>query len=549
MRNLATLSRPLGIWMLVLISGVTGAQTTNPSPLPITEMPANWQQLSLPDLTAAVQTFTLATKDFSDANTTEVRTQIALNVWNQYLGNNQQFQGLSASDQDDVFQLIGFVGSSLTPAIMPLANQTLVAIANNSASLAAMNFTLLRHLSIAIQYTGGVSKATWQSVAVNWVNASNQWQSLNAEELPLLGTWLNNGTSAAASNVQQEILSYAWANFLSQSAFYTGTKFTRLNNFIRMFGSQYDASNQAIVLTDLLQRYQNSSGDLSAVSIQSIHKEVSALAAVGATDQQKAQIVVQWALARDQRAIYTVDDGGPSRQYLSLEELARGTSNPQAFAGAIESAIQSNGLAGPTSIKLLAAMKLSIGDLPAWSTQLDGLISSPSVAGDALANLLIAKGTAVEMLDPKHRKLRALTWGQQALAAAQSDNMRLSCTEWIVRRVATKRDYATVNTYIQNLLGQAQNPQVIQQLNVLAEMMNTKETIEGNLTTLAAAKATTQAQLLQGQLTYLQAQLAQAIASDRPDGDIQALQTLVGNVQQQLSQTTATTVPSPVTAQ
>jgi hypothetical protein len=102
--------------------------------------------------------------------------------------------------------------------------------------------------------------------------------------------------------------------------------------------------------------------------------------------------------------------------------------------------------------------------------------------------------------------------------------MKLTCTEWIVRRLAVKKSYDQVNANMQTLSAQITDPVGTQQVALLNQLLAVKQAVNGTITTVANAQAATALQRLQNRLVFLQATLAQAQASGRSDSELATLQ-------------------------
>jgi hypothetical protein len=505
-------------------------------------LPANWQQLSLSNLALTVQSFAVITKNFADPTVNSLRAQVASYVWNQYFANPQTLQTLQPADIDAVVQLLGVVGPYLSPDQLNAASAAVLSVDNNPTALATLTIDELRHLVSTLK-TLKVSGAAAESVVTGWMNASNTWTNLDAVGMAHFALLLPSDDASTGMALKSTVAATAWTNFLSQPSFYSSLTLNQLLDVVWAFGPELTDANRASTAANLMQRFSGASSGLGDISIQRVMRITNALNSAGFTDIQKAQVFALWAIARDQRQIYTADDGGPPKQKRALAQLATSAKSATAFAGAVETQLQANGdPAGPTSAKLLVAMHSVTGDLPAYVSQLNTRLADPTLVGDARSTILLAVGLAQEILNPKGLTLSQITWGQQASAAAQSPRMQLECCQWLVRRYAIKKDYIHVNSYLQSLQSNVSDPPTLQQLNVLVSLLQTKRAMVGDATTAANTNAANTTTVLQSELSFLQSELALAQAQGRSDTDIEAMENLIAVTQQQLA--TTTTQPS-----
>ena len=123
---------------LACCSSAIADATTQPN------LPANWQQLSLPDLVGVVDAFCHA--EHRSADNKALRGEIAAHVWKEYLSDDRQFQALGAADRDRVIFLVSLVGQDLPASAVASTTQRLTAIAGDSKGVAAAEFSVTRHL-------------------------------------------------------------------------------------------------------------------------------------------------------------------------------------------------------------------------------------------------------------------------------------------------------------------------------------------------------------------------------------------------------------------
>jgi hypothetical protein len=528
---------------VTLPGGSANGQTTAPSGPPIAQMPDNWQQLSLTNLSPVIQAYYKANGHLLIAQTQ--RAQVAQYVWNQYLIDDQHFQQAWATDQDSLTWIVSYVARDLPSASDSALATRFTAIANNSAAIAPLRYRYVKHLCLALTSLN-VAPSVGQQMVTAWIASWTQQQSVAASNIGNMGQAILNDTANGSSAARQAITAMAWNNYLSSASYVSTGKFTDLVRLLDIFGSQLSDAQRQQLLPEVLQRFQADTADLSAVSFPHLAPTiVLALRHVGASDPQIAGVIAAWAQLRDQRATYTDDDGGPDRQIMCFYALAAGGATSQSFYQAIATALQNNGAPiGPTTVTLTGYSNMILGNLATWGAQLDTQLSSSSLSGDADAIVLLAKSDAVELSNGCPGNLAGQQWAEQAMATAQTPNLRVACARWLMSRMLMARNFTQASSYVTALSSQLTDASSTQQLNQLALHIAESTAREQQETTVMANVVAAQqpSARLAGQLALLQTQLAKAQATSRPSSEIQNLQSLIANVQAQISQ--ATTAPS-----
>ncbi len=376
-----------------------------------------------------------------------------------------------------------------------------------------------------------------------WIGAWSQQQSLSANNIGHMGQAILSDTAPETAAARSAIVTLAWSNFLSNTTFVLTAKFSDVMRLVAVFGSQLSATQQQQLIAPILQRCSSSTPDLALVSIQHMNATVVApLRSIGATDVQLASLIAAWAVARDQRTAYTVDDGGPVRQTVSFNSFGKGSTAQAAFFAAIAAQVQADGgMIGPNTAYLLSFCATASNQLPAWMSQLNSQLQATNVAGDSEALLLLSQADAI---DPVGNSLAVNAAAQQALqqalASAQSPKVQVACCEGLVHRLVMAKNYTQAQSYLTSLQAQLTDPSALANVNTLTAFVAESAARDANqaaqqaqLAALGAAHGPTLR--LQGRLAYLQSKLAAAQAQQAPSAEIQALSASIANIQEQLA--------------
>lgn len=529
--------------------GLAKAQATSTVSAPSTQssdpkqLPTNWQQLSLNDLPLVIQKFDQDNRNSTDPAIRSQWQQLAAFLWSTFLAQDSQLPAMSEADRNNVIYLVSYCTLSFSQDQQATLIQRFTAMANDQNWLSSTSFATMYHLCSALKEFKQPPNQ-FPLIAARWFNASNQWNSLDQNSLERIEALFKGDQTPQNASVRSQIVEKSWSVFLNTDAYYTSTSLGHLRDDITLFGWQLDPTRQATIAAKLVQRFTTASADLSTIQIQQLPSYVAAVRLAQGTDAQAANVIAAWALARDQRSTYTIDDGGAYKEGLSFDAIIKGATDTAAMAASIKSQVYTSGVpAGPTSAKLLAYMAGASGQIGPWNTELDTQLARTGLSGDVRSLLSLAKASALEVQHSDPGPLDGVTLAQQALALAQSPKLQVVAAEWIARRQAIAGDYSGAQTTIQNATNQTSDATANQLLSLLSQQVTGKQTKETAAATRAAIAAQSGALRLQGQLSFLQSQLARAQAENQPSQQIQALQNLVNSMDAQIS--SATTAPSP----
>ncbi len=491
-------------------------------------LPDNWQQLSLADLSSAAQAF------YNTSPSASARAPVAAAIWNQDFVDNTHFETAFEADYNSTYDLLVLIEPDVSSDVISAMVQTLTATATNSQSLAALDFQHMHHINVVLKALSA-PQSTTQQMALNWMNASNNWTTLPDNWLTNMVEMLSDDKADNTSAAQTSVAAQMWTNFLSNPSQVANTNFRTIHWELRVMAPLLSADQRATLASELAQRYANSPADLAALPMKDLAwSYLETTKALGCTDQQMLTILKSWAQARDARSMYSVNDGEAEPQYSMFERFFTWPANPSTFGASFMQ--QLNGaVSGPTTAKFLVYAADAQGNLASLMTSLAAQSSGGGLSGDAQALVLLEQAIGTEVQSGWVGRSDPLPLAQQALAAAQSTKLKLACAQWIVDRMVVAGDY----TDAQALVTQTTNG--MQDSAALAQFANlsTQITNDASANQAAAQVATLKkVQQLQGQLASLQSQLQQAQSAGKSDQDLQAIQTLIANTQQAIQSAT-----------
>jgi len=204
--------RALGLTLSLFccLGGLACCSSAIADATPPANLPANWQQLSLPDLVSVVDAFCHA--EHRSADNKALRGEIAAHVWKEYLAEEGKFQRLGAEDRDRVIFLVSLVGQDLPASAVASTAQRLRGLAGDSKGVATLEFPAMWHLVVALNVLN-VPGAVPVNVVRDWLGTTERWRKLSLEEMRMFMGWCYRNDQIFSKMMREQVAADVWKQF------------------------------------------------------------------------------------------------------------------------------------------------------------------------------------------------------------------------------------------------------------------------------------------------------------------------------------------------
>jgi hypothetical protein len=499
-------------------------------------LPADWTSMTLTELDGFVREINIRVPKRVNLS---IRQSVDVAIWNQYLFDDAHLSQTWQRDQHATISLIDDVITDMPFDRSYALRPRLVKYISNPVVLRELTYEDWLPLYQTFRFLR-VPPVQLEPLISQWLTTSPHAQGLDGVGVVDFAQMLSDCGVPDAQTALHMLAAKAWSMFMGDSRFIENGNLTLLNRAFVSLSPMLEPQRREFLANELTDRFLHSPVALADVNLRTASEIVRSLRTLGASDGQVANVVCEWAIARDQRSCFALDDRDPIWQSEDFSPLVQRAIEPAAFADMIQQQLTRDDAApGPSAGKLLGVVATINGSTDRWRATLDSKENLASTTGDEKACWCLARANAMEVRDGQPQPTSdGAAFAKRALQCGVTDRVRFAATEWLARDAEAANDNEQGQTLIQQSIEACNDPAVIHQLYVLSEQLTVYSRMMEGVQSHIQEKQEIQ---LKGQLAALEAQLDRARQLKRPGDEIVGLQSLISNTERQLT-------PGPTTA-
>jgi hypothetical protein len=491
------------------------------------KLPDNWEQLPLKELSRAATKFYRVHGHCTECAKT--RAQFAAFVWDRYLASDDKVRAAAGIDKESTFILARSVAQGLTPqhrAALLQSIRGLVASASATKTFSASEILSCQGALLAL----GDDPTSSVAFTESWLNSGDRIKQLSMWERIQFEALIDRIPGQNAQQIRRELASQAWQDGLAPTTRPQPLNLPSDLAPVYAFASHLDAAKEASLLTELVGRLEDSNTNIASLSLPQLPVLTGSLRRLHANDEQIAAVLAAWAAARDGQPASILDSASPPVDLIACESIFSSKKTMGLYTKLHSQLDDGNRVWGEASIQLLTASAVAIGGIGTWKSSLAEKVNNTPQVSDRRAALLLAQAEAASWGSLPTAQGTSLA--TQALSAASSEWMRLTCGFWLARYEILDSNFDAAKATLAKLRSNAPDAQTKSTLEIgekkLYERIAEIAEMQQQLTTVQDIGRLT------GRLKVLREQMSKLVSGSEPQAEIQRLQQLIEGTNQEL---------------